>query len=205
MPWIEFVGYCASVLVAISLMMANIKRLRWINLTGAVTFSVYGYLISAYPVLFVNGWIACVNLYFLWRLYQFKDQFDLVQETSAGSPVYALLLNRYVDDIKHYFPAISTDSLRDASALLIFRNMKPVGLFAYKSVGDSQTAEILMDYVIPESRDFKTARYFFDHHTRQLREENFTTLKACSSNKSHIKYLLKMGFVESGGAYQLAL
>lgn len=89
--------------------------------------------------------------------------------------------------------------------MLIFRNMKPVGLFAYKPTGDGRTAEILMDYVIPESRDFKTAQYFFDHHSQQLREENFRTLKANSSKKSHTKYLLKMGFVESGGDYQLAL
>lgn len=205
MTWVEFIGYSASVLVAVSLMMVNIKHLRWINLTGAITFSVYGYLISAYPVLVVNGWIACVNLYFLWRLYRFKDQFDLVHETSAAAPVYSLLLSRYWSDIKQYFPGLSTLALKDADVVLIFRNMKPVGLFAYKPDGEEQVAEVLMDYVIPEARDLKTAQYFFDQHSQQLRDANFTALKARSSNSAHTKYLLKMGFVAHEDEYQLAL
>jgi len=205
MAWVEIIGYLASILIAVSLMMANIKRLRWINMLGAVTFSIYGYLIDAYPVFVLNGWTACVNLYFLIRLYRFKDQFDLVQEPSADSPFYLLLLRRYRDDIKQFFPDVGVDTLHDASALVIFRNMKPVGLFAYKAVAGGKTAEILLDYVIPQARDFKTARFFFDQHSRQLREDSFVDLLARSSVAAHTRYLLKMGFVQRGGSYQLAL
>jgi hypothetical protein len=201
----EIIGYGASVLVAVSLMMANIKRLRWINMAGALAFSLYGYLIGAYPVFVLNGWIALVNVYFLIRLYRFKDQFDLIQEASADSPVYSLLLRRYSDDIRQYFPAVGAETLRGSNALLIFRNMKPVGLFAYKPSDDGRTAKVLMDYVIPEARDFKTARYFFDHHLKQLREAGFKMLTSCSDNISHTRYLLKMGFVADGDNYQLEL
>ncbi|MBT4063911.1 MAG: hypothetical protein HOE72_01480 [Candidatus Marinimicrobia bacterium] len=34
--WIEWLGYIAS--VAVSLIMRKIKRLRWINLIGAISF-----------------------------------------------------------------------------------------------------------------------------------------------------------------------
>jgi hypothetical protein len=205
MSALEIFGYAASVLIAISLMTANIKRLRWLNLAGSFSFSVYGLLIDAYPVFVLNGWIALVNVYFLWRLYRFKDSFDLVQEASASSPVYSLLLNRYGDDIARFFPAINTESLRNACALLVFRNMKPVGLFAYEPINDGRTANVLVDYVIPEARDFKTAQFLFDRHLKQLKEDNFKALKAHSNDSSHTSYLLKMGFVAKDDGYQLAL
>jgi len=47
---LELVGYAASALIAISLMMSSILRLRLINLAGAAAFATYGLLIRAYPV-----------------------------------------------------------------------------------------------------------------------------------------------------------
>ena len=205
MNLLEIFGYGASALIAISMMASNIKRLRWINLSGAVTFSTYGLLIEAYPVLILNGWIAIVDVYYLWRLYRFKDQFDLVQEPSASSPVYSLLLNRYRDDIEKFFPSTTAESLRNAYALLVFRNMKPVGLFAYESINNGQIANVLVDYVIPETRDLKTAQFLFDRHLKQLKDANFKSLRAHSSNSAHTSYLLKMGFVAGDDDYQLAL
>ena len=205
MSLLEIFGYAASALIAISLMTANIKRLRWLNLAGSVSFSTYGLLIAAYPVFILNGWIALVNVYFLWRLYRFKDRFDLVQEPSASSPVYSLLLNRYRDDIAQFFPLTTAESLRNARALLVFRNMKPVGLFAYEPTNNGQTANVLVDYVIPEARDFKTAQFLFDRHLKQLKDANFKSLKAHSYNSSHTSYLLKMGFVARDDDYHLAL
>lgn len=205
MTLLEAFGYVASALIAISLMTANMKRLRWLNLAGAATFSTYGLLIMAYPVFILNAWIALVDIYFLWRLYGFKDQFDLVQESSANAPVYSLLLNRYRDDINQYFPSTDTDALRNAERLVIFRNMKPVGLFAYETTDDGDTADVLMDYVIPEARDFKTAQFLFEHHSQKLRDANFKSLRAHSNNKMHTNYLFKMGFVANDDEYRLAL
>ena len=57
MPLLEIFGYMASILIALSLMMSNIKRLRWINLFGAAALSFYGYFIDAFPVFILNGWM----------------------------------------------------------------------------------------------------------------------------------------------------
>ena len=57
MDILQIIGYTGSVLVAVSLMMSNIVRLRWINLFGAGTFAIYGLLINAYPVFALNGFI----------------------------------------------------------------------------------------------------------------------------------------------------
>ena len=61
----EIVGYIASGLVAISLMMSSIVKLRLINLVGAGLFTLYGILIDAYPVAVLNFMIVLIDLYYL--------------------------------------------------------------------------------------------------------------------------------------------
>jgi len=69
----EWVGYLASVVVAISLMMSNIKKLRWWNLIGAALFVAYGVAIGAYPVALVNFFIVLIDIYYLVKLYREAD------------------------------------------------------------------------------------------------------------------------------------
>ena len=63
--FLEMVGYTASVLVAISLMMRSLRKLRIINLSGSFLFTVYGFTIGAYPVALLNAFIVLVNLFYL--------------------------------------------------------------------------------------------------------------------------------------------
>lgn len=80
----EWVGYLASVVVAISLMMSNIKRLRWWNLLGAALFVAYGIAIAAYPVTLVNFFIVLIDAYYLVKLYRSPEP-DL-QAAPQASP-----------------------------------------------------------------------------------------------------------------------
>ena len=66
----EWVGYLASVVVAISLMMSNIKKLRWWNLIGAALFVAYGLAIGALPVALVNFFIVLIDAFYLVKLYR---------------------------------------------------------------------------------------------------------------------------------------
>ena len=205
MSLLELFGYVASVLIAISLMMSNIKRLRWINLFGALAFSGYGYAIDAYPVFFLNGWIALVDIYYLFRIYSFKDQFDLVRLQSVHTPLFSLLIDRYGRDINKFFPNFNLKHLDEAIALLVFRNMKPVGIFAFKPCAEQGKVEVLIDYVIYEERDFKTAKFMFNRHSSQLKEEGVELMVCRTSDKAHQRYLQKVGFTKQGNNYQLAL
>ena len=76
--WVEWVGYVASLIVLISLVMSSVKRLRWINLSGSLIFAVYGILISSYPVAAMNLGIVLVNSYYLYQIYSKKDLFELI-------------------------------------------------------------------------------------------------------------------------------
>ena len=74
----EIIGYVGSILVAVSLMMSNIWRLRWINLAGAVFFVIYGLAVKAYPVAVVNAFIVAIDAYYLGMLAGRKDYFNLM-------------------------------------------------------------------------------------------------------------------------------
>ncbi|PJC87356.1 hypothetical protein CSW98_05510 [Vibrio sp. HA2012] len=67
---VEMIGYAASIMVAISLSMKHIVALRVLNLVGCSLFIAYGLYVGALPVVVANSYIACINLYFLFRQYQ---------------------------------------------------------------------------------------------------------------------------------------
>jgi hypothetical protein len=73
----EIIGYIASVLVAVSLMMRSVLKLRVINLLGAAVFMLYGLMIGAYPVAVMNLFIVLIDLYYLREFITSKGYFSL--------------------------------------------------------------------------------------------------------------------------------
>ncbi|WP_084193491.1 YgjV family protein [Vibrio aerogenes] len=65
MNFIEFIGYAASALVALSFTMKEMVRLRIINCVGCLLFVGYGAMIESWPVMLTNGFITGVNIYWL--------------------------------------------------------------------------------------------------------------------------------------------
>lgn len=66
----ELVGYLASGIVIISLMMGDAKKLRWWNLVGAILFVIYAIAIDAIPVALVNFIVLIIDIYFLVKIYR---------------------------------------------------------------------------------------------------------------------------------------
>ncbi len=64
----ELLGYAASIFVAISLLMSDIKWLRYVNSVGCILFVIYGVIISAYPVAVMNAFCVFINIYQLIKL-----------------------------------------------------------------------------------------------------------------------------------------
>lgn len=69
MNTVEVLGYIASLMIALSLTMKNIVKLRVLNFIGCMLFTTYALLINAWPVAVTNGFIACVNVYFLLKMH----------------------------------------------------------------------------------------------------------------------------------------
>ncbi|MCG9558791.1 YgjV family protein [Vibrio kanaloae] len=79
---VEILGYAASIMVAISLTMKDIVRLRVLNFIGCALFTAYGVMIDAWPVVATNGFIACVNIYFLAKM-QKEKKTEAIKEAKA--------------------------------------------------------------------------------------------------------------------------
>jgi hypothetical protein len=67
MDWIEWVGYFAAGLVVISFLVSSkVRTIRFINMFGAITFIVYGYLLDLnLPIIIPNVFITCIQFYYL--------------------------------------------------------------------------------------------------------------------------------------------
>lgn len=65
--FIDWIGYIASFLVAVSFIFKNVNYLRIVNTIGCFTFVIYGYYIESYPVMIANAFILIMNIYHLSR------------------------------------------------------------------------------------------------------------------------------------------
>jgi hypothetical protein len=193
MNYLQIIGYTGSILIAISLMMNNIVRLRWINLFGAGTFAIYGLLIKAYPVSVLNGFIVLIDLYYLFKISRNKDEFELLQIDAHQSPFLKMFIKFHKKEIVKYFPEFNLSGLNNPRCIFILRNLMPVGLFIclpYKSL-----LEIKLDFVIKEYRDLKNAHYLFHSRSEIFKEQGFRAFIINTGIDAHINYLKKIGFV----------
>lgn len=195
---VELVGYLGSVLVAISLMMRSLLRLRIINLLGALFFTVYGILLRAYPVAFLNGLIVCIDLYYLFQMWRQKDFFTFL-EVSPKSEYLRAFVEFYKKDILEIIPSYTHKTDEDLLCFFILRNMMPAGLFIAKVQGEE--AQIQLDYVIPNYRDFQVARFIFDENAAFFIQRGIRRFVSDGGSAIHRTYLEKMEFVNQGEMY----
>lgn len=188
---IEIIGYIASILVAVSLTMNKILRLRVINTLGAIAFSLYGFFLTAYPVLIVNAFIVLINIYYLVKMFRTKDKFDVLN-SDYESDYLLSFFNHYKKDIKNYFKEFKSEDFKDSKIIFILRNLRPVNLVVYKEQ-DNGIIELVLDYTIPEYRDFLNAKYLLSIFKNRSDRE-VLQLVTKTSSKAHISYLKKLGF-----------
>jgi hypothetical protein len=163
--WIEAVGYAGSALVILSLMQKSILRLRTVGLVASATFLVYSLAIEAYPIAVVNVVAAAIHTYFLRKLVRRKSEVFKLLEVDPDSRYLEYFLDFYARDIEtghnsgfQYIPGPKT------LPVLLLRDMVPAGVLIANVHGDS-SFEILIDYVIPQYRDFKLARWLYSHES----------------------------------------
>ncbi|MFW5913560.1 MAG: hypothetical protein ACOCSM_00720 [Bacillota bacterium] len=188
----EWIGYIASLLILVSLIMTSVKRLRLINLAGALLFTVYGYFISAYPVMIMNAGIVVVNLYYLKQIFTSEDFFKTLSVDKEDDYVHALI-HFYKDNIQKFMPVDETVLEDSEFRILILRNMDPAGLFVAKPF-DESTLEITLDYALPMFQDFKTGAFIYEKEREHFKKEGYQKMVAFAKSEKHEKYLKRMGF-----------
>lgn len=196
--WFEMVGYLGSVLVAISLMMESLWRLRIINLVGASFFTVYGVLIGAIPVAVLNALIVGIDVYYLWQMWRQKDYFHLL-EVSHDSRYLKNFVEFYRKEIEEFFPSYLFKPKEDQLAVFVLRNMVPAGLLIVRPRGSD--ADIFLDFVIPGYRDFRAGRFLFDESADYFHRRGIQRFVSDAGNARHESYLKRMGFQADGVEY----
>jgi len=191
--WIDWFGYLASLVILVSLTMSSIIKLRWINFVGCILFAAFGFLIHSLPTALMNVGIAFINIYFLYNIYNTKEEFQLV-EAETDSKYFNYFIKVNMQEIEKQ---ISKDELKiQNKGLYMLRNNNIAGIL----LGEERTDGVFfikVDYVTPRYRDYKLGKYFFDEHTEYFKNNGIHELMTEGMEDSHRQYLKKVGFKET--------
>lgn len=191
--YLEWFGYLGSIVVAISLTMSSIIKLRWFNLLGATIFSVYGFAITALPVGFLNLFIVLADIYYLIKIYSNKETFKVVV-TRLDEPYVQFFLDFYKAEISNYFPDVENYQQHDQNfTFLLMRNSVVAGIFS--GFQQNNLFHVAIDFVTPEYRDFKSGTFIYSDNIQLLRDLGISQINAETANSKHQSYLKRMGFV----------
>lgn len=194
---LEWIGYLASIIIAISLTMSSIKKLRWLNLCGSAVFSFYGFAIGALPVGLLNSFMVFVNVYYLIKMNSSVESFKTLQ-VPVNDPYFNYFIDFHKKEIQEIFPNFDFSLLQNEGnncslSLLILRNAIAAGVF-YGTI-ENKTLYVHIDFVTAEYRDLKPGEYIYKKNVQQLKNFGIQRIISKSDYTKHQKYLLKMGVV----------
>lgn len=193
--WQEWIGYIGSVLVAFSLTMSSIKKLRWYNLVGASVFAFYGFMIGALPVALLNLFIVITNIFYLFRMYSHRDDFKLIRVDSSDAYL-TYFLKYHQKEIVQFFPDFNSETWNktdNSFTVLLIRNATVAGVFS--GVINDGVLSVNIDFVTAPYRDLKPGQFIYNQNRGFFADAGIKRFKAYSKSEIHKNYLLKMGFV----------
>ena len=201
---LQWIGYFASITIAVSMTMNSILKFRWINLAGALTFSTYGFLIGAWPVGFLNAFIALIDIYYLYTIYSRKEVFEIL-EVRAENRYMIRFLEFHKKDIEHFFPGFTYKPEMNTISFFILRDLAVAGIFLAHRDQD-HCLSVGLDFVLPEYRDFKNGKFIYLRLRKRFIDEGFTKVVADGRSEKYTQYLKKFGFEKNlQGKYEKAL
>lgn len=195
--YLEWIGYVSSVLVAVSLTMSSIVKLRWFNMIGAAIFSVYGFAIESYPVGLLNLFIVFTNTYYLTKIYARKETFKLIS-TSLSDSYLKYYLDFHKADISQFFPNFNdklSKAIQGGSTLMTFLLLRDANV-AGVIIGVKVEAEVhvIVDFVSKSYRDMKAGNYIYHKNIDRFKNEGIELMICETKHPEHKKYLTQMGF-----------
>lgn len=66
---IEIIGYLGSGFVLFSFLLKDIKKIRIVNIIGALFFTIFGFYTNTLPTAFMNLALIGVHIYYLVKMY----------------------------------------------------------------------------------------------------------------------------------------
>lgn len=203
---LQILGYAASILIATSLLMRSIVRLRLFNMAGSATMAIYGVLIGAYPVAVLSFLSTTINLVQLARLRRRREIFRTI-EIRGDSPYLDHFLTMQAADIARFFPRFHFERGRESEGglvALVLRDLVPAGLLLGTIRGER--LDVHLDYVVPQFRDLKVGRFLFQDEVDFFRSRGVREIVSAADTEQHAKYLERIGFTRTReGTYRLVV
>jgi hypothetical protein len=186
------IGYLASAFLALSLLVNNDLKFRWLNLFGCLSFIIYGVLINAIPIVLTNALLLFINVIYLVKIYSRKEDFDLV-EFDADDKIIEKFLAYYAKDIQDYFPEFHWNE-KASIRFMVLRDMAIANIFI-ATINEKGEGLVEINYTVPKFRDYKVGRFIFEKENTFLLSKGIHLLVYKKVyNKGHEEFLIKMGF-----------
>jgi Bacterial inner membrane protein len=189
------IGYLASAFLACSLLVNSTLKFRWLSTAGQICFITYGIIIGAWPVIIANTVLLCINIYQLYKLYQYKEQFTLTVINETNNIVQQFI-QFYKSDIESYFPNFNFTSSHQKICFVILRDLSIANLFVAKLTTNGD-ALVEINYTVSKYRDFKVGKFIFEAEKEFLLANGVTRIVYDNVfNKQHATFLKVMGFTQ---------
>ena len=160
------VGYTASLLLAISLLVNNDLKFRWLNTLGCIAFIGYGILIHAFPIILTNSILLLINLFYLIKIYRTHEDFELIEFKGEEKLVHKFL-SFHQSDIQAYFPEYRQEETGNNINFVVLRDLVIANMFVAELTEDG-TAIVKINYTVPRYRDYKVGKFIFDRENKYL-------------------------------------
>lgn len=204
MPLLELIGWAGSVLVVVSLMQARVLRFRVLNLVGSAIAAGYNVWVGIWPFAVMNGVIAIIDLYWLWRLLRERHDTRAYQVVSVGPQEEWLrhLTTVHAEDIARFYPSFASAS-GGSWAYLVVRGDETVGMVVLRDDGDGR-GEVLLDYVTPRFRDFTPGEFIYQR-SGALAATGLREVTVVPDARQVSDYLTRVGFAQVDGVWRREL
>lgn len=191
---VEGIGYTASAVLLLAMLMTSVVKLRIINTIGCVLFVIYALLIKSYPVALMNTAIACVNIVFLIRIRTQESKLKILRFNGIDELI-RMFVEKHKADIGALFPEYTHVDKPYSCSFLVLRNMEMAGVFIGHDEGNGNLI-VELDYVTPAYRDCMIGDFVFNKNRELFKEMKCKKITEISGSPRHSKYLKKMGFKE---------
>lgn len=186
----ELIGYTASLIIAVSMLMTSILKMRWMIFSGNMIFIVYGILIGAYPIIVLNGFNMVVNAYFIWQAYKLQGNYAVLP-ANLNAPMLERFLVYYANDIRKFFPDFQRFEKEDI-VFLIVKGTAVISVAGFRKNHDG-SCNVVLDYVANTHRNMKPGKLLFEREN-VFALLNTDTIFAESFHIRHTVYLHRMKF-----------
>ncbi|MCU0300183.1 MAG: hypothetical protein MUF35_01085 [Candidatus Nanopelagicales bacterium] len=200
MSLLDLTGWISSALVVWSLMLSSVWRFRWMNLAGAALATVVNALLGIWPFAVMNGVIAVIDVYWIWRLGRERHDeaaYQVVEVDPEDAYLQHLLATKRADVAATHpgFRGIRPGS----SAHLVLRGDETVGMVVVSDAGEG-VGSVDLDYVSARFRDFTPGEFVY-RRSGIFADRGFTRLRAVDSPAAR-DYYQRVGFRQVGDHWE---